>query len=116
MMKTFNKNNQFPVKDPDSKRREFLKKGMALGALAGITGMGFITSCNVEEEEEVTPSEDLMREHGVLNRILLILMKTRNLSNCSVILTACTDRTNLEKIPFYFRRSEKSYPKMNILL
>lgn len=43
-----------------------------MGALASITGMGLITSCNEEGEEEVSPSEDLMREHGVLNRILLI--------------------------------------------
>jgi len=34
--------------------------------------MGLVTACKEEGEEEVTPSEDLMREHGVLNRILLI--------------------------------------------
>lgn len=34
--------------------------------------MGLLSACKEEAEEEVTPSEDLMREHGVLNRILLI--------------------------------------------
>lgn len=72
-MEAFNKNNQFPSKDSDNNRRAFLKKGIALGVLAGVTGTGLISSCNEEgEEEEVTPSEDLMREHGVLNRILLV--------------------------------------------
>jgi hypothetical protein len=71
-METFSKNNQLPVKDFENKRRDFLKKGIMFGTLAGVTGMGLITACKEEGEEEITPSEDLMREHGVLNRILLI--------------------------------------------
>lgn len=71
-METYPKNKQFPTKDSDYNRRAFLKKGITLGTLAGITGMGLFTSCKEEGEEEVSPSEDLMREHGVLNRILLI--------------------------------------------
>ena len=58
-----------------NERRAFLKKGLAAGAV-GLTGFGLITGCNNEKEEEgeigVSPPEDLMREHGVLNRILLI--------------------------------------------
>lgn len=70
-METLIKNNQLPAEGSDYKRREFLKKGLVLGTFAGISGTGFI---NLKEvgEEEVSPSEDLMREHGVLNRILLI--------------------------------------------
>ena len=30
-----------------------------------------------EEEEEVTPAEDLMREHGVLKRVLLVYDEVR---------------------------------------
>ncbi|GAB6278138.1 MAG: hemerythrin domain-containing protein [Lentimicrobium sp.] len=72
-MEAFNKNNQLPSKGSDNNRRAFLKKGIALGTIAVIAGTGLISSCNEEgEEEEVTPSEDLMREHGVLNRILLV--------------------------------------------
>jgi hypothetical protein len=72
-MEAFNKNNQLPSKGSDNNRRAFLKKGIALGTIAVIAGTGLISSCNEEgEEEEVTPSEDLMREHGVLKRILLI--------------------------------------------
>ena len=61
-METFSKN----------KRREFLKKSVILGTLTGIYASGLMTACKEEGEDEVTPSEDLMREHGILNRILLI--------------------------------------------
>jgi len=45
--------------------------------MAGLAGAAFVTgraqqSNSEEGEEEVSPAEDLMREHGVLNRILLI--------------------------------------------
>ena len=54
-------------------RREFLRRGALAGTLAGIAGMGLISSCKREtEEDEVSPAEDLMREHGLLNRILMI--------------------------------------------
>jgi hemerythrin-like domain-containing protein len=59
-------------------RREFLRKA---GTIAGGSGLALYLSpasglaaraAGPEEEEEVTPTEDLMREHGVLNRVLLI--------------------------------------------
>jgi hemerythrin-like domain-containing protein len=56
----------------DVRRREFLKKGAFLGALSGLGGLGVVTACSEEGGEEVTPAEDLMREHGVLNRIMLV--------------------------------------------
>jgi hemerythrin-like domain-containing protein len=61
-MKTFNKND----------RRTFLKKGFLLGSLAGISGISLAGPGQEEGNQEVTPTEDLMREHGILNRILLI--------------------------------------------
>src|SRR3989304_7201233 len=71
-METFNENKQSPVEASENNRRAFLKKGILIGTLTGVSGLGLVTSCKEEGEEEVTPSEDLMREHGVLNRILLI--------------------------------------------
>jgi len=54
-------------------RREFLRKGVLIGTLAGITGINLVSSCKKETgEHEVSPVEDLMQEHGVLNRIMLI--------------------------------------------
>lgn len=61
----------------DSDRREFLGQGIKLALLAGITGTGLLSGCDEkdkdeDEEKKVSPPEDLMQEHGVLNRILLI--------------------------------------------
>jgi hemerythrin-like domain-containing protein len=55
-----------------SERRKFLVSTAALGAL----GLGALTAGargdDKKDVEEVGATEDLMREHGVLNRILLI--------------------------------------------
>lgn len=71
-MKTNRNNRTVPERDPDNKRRSFLKNGLIYGSLAGIAGMTTFTGCNENTEVEISPAEDLMREHGVLNRILLI--------------------------------------------
>jgi hemerythrin-like domain-containing protein len=54
-------------------RRSFLRAGVILGAstFAGATLLG-ATNEKKKDEEEVSPAEDLMREHGVLKRVLLI--------------------------------------------
>ena len=54
-------------------RRRFL--GLALGGAAGAAGVLAASSALArpeQEEEGVAPSEDLMREHGVLKRVLLV--------------------------------------------
>jgi hemerythrin-like domain-containing protein len=53
-------------------RREFLRKGIILSALASVAGLSLINGCKTETDEGISPAEDLMREHGVLNRIMLI--------------------------------------------
>jgi len=62
----------------DRHRRDFLLKASTLGA-AVACGPSVVAAAAGKsrprrrgEEEEVTPAEDLMREHGVLNRILLV--------------------------------------------
>ncbi len=74
-------------------RRKFIQQGIIL-AVAGSAGISLLESCSKKEdkkqdgdkdkdkekdkgkddkgEEDVSPPEDLMREHGLLNRILLI--------------------------------------------
>lgn len=71
-MKTYENDSINPGKNPKNNRREFINKSIILGTLTGIAGLSVITGCKNEKEEGVSPSEDLMREHGVLNRILLI--------------------------------------------
>ena len=55
-------------------RRSFVKKGLIV-TLTGVAGIGLLSGCKEQEEseaQEVSPPEDLMQEHGLLNRILLI--------------------------------------------
>ena len=54
-------------------RRDFLKT-TALGTLSAMAGIGLLSGCNEKEGEDkdVSPPEDLMQEHGLLNRVLLI--------------------------------------------
>lgn len=59
-------------------RRTFLRSagalgaGLLVGASASIAAQRAGGRKEVEEEPEVSPAEDLMREHGVLNRVLLV--------------------------------------------
>ena len=71
-MKTNWNDNGISEGVPDIKRRALLKNGLLYGTLAGIAGMSSLNGCSEKAEEEISPAEDLMREHGVLNRILLI--------------------------------------------
>ncbi|HYK75765.1 MAG TPA: hemerythrin domain-containing protein [Daejeonella sp.] len=57
-------------------RRNFVKQGLVL-TLSGASGIALLSGCTGKEEKEgegqnVSASEDLMQEHGLLNRILLI--------------------------------------------
>ena len=53
-------------------RRAFLKSGIFMGG-AALAGVGVLGAAEREKDkEEVSPAEDLMREHGVLKRVLLI--------------------------------------------
>jgi hemerythrin-like domain-containing protein len=55
-------------------RRRFLKDAVSLGGSVLVAAAGVRASAaeRKEAEEEVSPTEDLMREHGVLRRILLV--------------------------------------------
>jgi hemerythrin-like domain-containing protein len=59
-------------------RRSFLVQGLQTG-LVCLTGITLLGSCSggKGEEKEVSPPEDLMQEHGLLNRILLIYDHSR---------------------------------------
>jgi len=55
-------------------RRSFVKKSLIL-TLSGVAGLSLLSGCKENDEEEgqkVSPPEDLMQEHGILNRVLLI--------------------------------------------
>lgn len=59
-------------------RRSFIGNGLKLAVLGSIGSVAIFSGCKEKEEEDdeeaqkVSPPEDLMQEHGLLNRILLI--------------------------------------------
>ena len=55
----------------DTQRRGFLKS-LGLGSLVLASGALLIQGCQTDNDKEVSPPEDLMQEHGLLNRLLLI--------------------------------------------
>jgi hemerythrin-like domain-containing protein len=66
------------MKENETTRRSMLLRGASLVGTATLIGSRCLSAAQSpeqekeEEEGEVTPAEDLMREHGALNRILLI--------------------------------------------
>ncbi len=58
----------------NNNRRKFIEKGIQIAFVTGVTGIALFGCKEKEEgeEKEVSPPEDLMQEHGLLNRILLI--------------------------------------------
>src|SRR5271157_6098058 len=64
-------------------RRQFLMTGTAVGTGIIVGGLARRTSADevakggTQAQEDVSPPEDLMREHGVLRRILLIYQEER---------------------------------------
>src|ERR1035437_2462764 len=57
-------------------RRGFIASGLKLAVIGSIGGFGILSGCKGKdadgEGQEVSPVEDLMQEHGLLNRVLLI--------------------------------------------
>ena len=60
----------------ETTRRRFIELGSKFAVIGGIIGVGFLSKCREDKEagegREVSPPEDLMQEHGLLNRVLLI--------------------------------------------
>ena len=55
-------------------RRSFIQKGIQVALMTGFTSAALFGCKEKEDDDEkkVSPPEDLMQEHGLLNRILLI--------------------------------------------
>jgi hemerythrin-like domain-containing protein len=99
---------------PTNPRREFLRKGAFIGTLAGVTGLNLISSCREEkEEDEVSPAEGLMREHGVLNRIMMIYdnCRAKLVNNEELKIDALRDSAGLIRsfIEDYHEKLEEKY-------
>jgi hemerythrin-like domain-containing protein len=100
---------------PASSRRDFLAKaGACLGA-AAVLGPASLAAAapKTVKAEEVTPTEDLMREHGVLHRLLLIydevVLRLRALQEFP--LSVLTGATGLVRrfVQDYHEKDEEKY-------
>src|SRR4051794_7630536 len=60
-----------PKRDVDPARRAFAR-ALVIAAPAIAINLGNLAKGEAKDEAEVTPGEDLMQEHGVVDRILLI--------------------------------------------
>jgi hemerythrin-like domain-containing protein len=105
-------------------RREFVKKGLIV-TLTSVAGIGLLAGCKEKDEEdgqEVSPPEDLMQEHGLLNRVLLIYDDCRTqlvnkvafpreaLSNAAnVIRTFVEDYHEKQEEEYLFPRFQKAH-------
>lgn len=112
--------NIFPSKGTESHynfdRRRFIGDTVKLTVISGIAGTGLLTSCKEkgeESEKKVSPPEDLMQEHGVLKRLLLIYDACRfHLVNKeSFPIQAVANSANIIKtfIEDYHERQEEDY-------
>jgi hemerythrin-like domain-containing protein len=59
-----------------SSRRRFLLGAAGIGSVLVVSHGRSQAKPRAEEEEEVSPTEDLMREHGILRRLLLVYGET----------------------------------------
>jgi hemerythrin-like domain-containing protein len=103
-----------------SPRRNFLKNGL-IATIGGIAAMGLMPGCKQGDEkekgegegQEVSPPEDLMQEHGLLNRVLLIYdsCRTRLINKETFPKAALSDASNVIRnfVEDYHEKQEENY-------
>jgi len=97
-------------------RRDFIRTGVKAGIVSGIIGIGLFSACQEKEKgegQEVSPPEDLMQEHGLLNRVLLIyddcrmnLINKKDFDKKALLESADIIRTFVED---YHEKQEENY-------
>jgi hemerythrin-like domain-containing protein len=94
-----------------TQRREFLQTAGVAAATLALSGRA--RAKKHEEEEEVSPTEDLMREHGVLRRLLLVYRDVirRVDGNLDVQAAPISEAANIVRafIEDYHERDEEDY-------
>src|SRR6266540_5663138 len=113
-MKTSLHHLQENEKNIRNSRREFIEKGLKLTVVSGVASLGLLAGCKEEgEEKEVSPPEDLMQEHGLLNRILLIYdqCKTNLINKQSFDMTAILNSAGIIRtfVEDYHEKQEENY-------
>lgn len=96
-------------------RRAFIGRGLKVAVAGSLVGMTALIGCGKsgEEEQEVSPPEDLMQEHGLLNRVLLIYDACRlHLANKeSFPMTALSNAAGIIRtfVEDYHEKQEENY-------
>jgi hemerythrin-like domain-containing protein len=97
-------------------RRQFIEKGLTFAVLCGITSISLLSGCKEKEEGEekkVSPPEDLMQEHGLLNRVLLIYDSCRGrlLNKESFNIAAISNAAGIIRtfVEDYHEKQEENY-------
>jgi len=96
-------------------RKNFIKTGII--TIAGSFALNLIPACNEkedkDEDQEVSPPEDLMQEHGLLNRILLIYdhCRAQLISKTPFPITAISNSANIVRVfvEDYHEKQEENY-------
>jgi len=104
------------TRNSDIQRRSFVKKGLIV-TLTGVAGISMLAGCKDKEEEgegqEVSPPEDLMQEHGLLNRVLLIYdtCKMRLINKQDFPRESLTNAANVIRtfVEDYHEKQEENY-------
>jgi len=115
---------------PNNERRKFIQQGIQLAVVTGIAGISFFgcKSKSEDEDKKVSPPEDLMQEHGLLNRILLIYDHCRTslinkqsfdpailLNSASIIRTFVEDYHEKQEENYLFPRFRKANQLTNLV-
>lgn len=113
------------IHEKPNSRRNFIETGFKIALASGIAGVGVLSGCKENDNEDdegqkVSPPEDLMQEHGLLNRILLIydfnriqLINKQDieyealLSSAEIIRTFVEDYHEKQEEEYLFPRFEK---------
>ncbi|HEY2725749.1 MAG TPA: hemerythrin domain-containing protein [Parafilimonas sp.] len=96
-------------------RRNFIEKGIKTVLVSGIAGTTFFAGCKEKEgkDKEVSPPEDLMQEHGLLKRVLLIYDACRMhlINKESFPVDAITKGANIIRtfVEDYHEKQEENY-------
>lgn len=107
--------NTFESKSPG--RRTFVKQGLII-TLSGMTGIHLLAEPKPgegkdDEGQKVSPPEDLMQEHGLLNRILLIYdtCKTHLINNTSFPVESLAHAAGIVRtfVEDYHEKQEENY-------
>lgn len=103
------------INEITNSRRSFVKESLIV-TLSGVAALGLLSGCSDKEDDEdkeVSPPEDLMQEHGLLNRVLLIYdnCKTHLINKTSFPKEALSNAANIIRtfVEDYHEKQEENY-------